>query len=372
MEKTFLHIESLSDLMPYIKDKPEFKVMKQENGTQVVSYIIATDESFDNIGSLECRGITFDRNDKIICRPLHKFFNVNERASTQANVLPWDTVHRVMDKRDGSMINTAMVDGQIRVKTKKSFTSDVAKVAQVWFDNHSNYVEFSRKMVELNCTPTFEYTSPSNRIVLAYEEDEMTLLHVRHNFTGEYWTQEHLNLFASEYGVKMVDLDSWNGSTDFLAEAKNVKGIEGWVIQFRNGDMVKLKTEEYLVSHRLITFVRERDVAEMVLNENLDDVKSAMLERNISLEKLHNVEHRVLTMLRELEVEVESVYEANKHLDRKSFVDVASKYKTFGLMMSLYSYMNPVDDSKYEPRPPDYVEYFKKRLLKEHFGLTSV
>lgn len=361
MEKTFLHIESLSDLMPFIKDKPEFKVMKQENGTQVVSYIIATSESFNNIGSLECRGITFDHNGKIICRPLHKFFNVNERESTQAHVLPWSTVHRVMDKRDGSMINTCEVNGQIRVKTKKSFTSDVAKVAQVWFDNNSNYVDFARKMVELNCTPTFEYTSPSNRIVLAYEEDEMTLLHVRHNFTGEYWTQEHLNMFAMEYGIKMVELDSWNGSTNFLAEAKNVKGIEGWVIQFRNGDMVKLKTEEYLVSHRLITFVRERDVAEMVLNENLDDVKSAMLERNISLEKLHNVEHRVLTMLRELEVEVDEAYEMDKNMSRKDFASKYTGHKYFGLIMQRYS-----------GNEPDYVDYFKKRLLKEHFGLTSV
>lgn len=361
MEKTFLHIESLSDLMPYIQDKPEFKVMEQENGTKIVSYIIATDESFNNIGSLECRGIAFDRNGKIICRPLHKFFNVNERESTQAGVLPWSTVTRVMDKRDGSMINTCDVDGQLCVKTKKSFTSDVAKLAQIWFNKHSNYVEFARKMVEYNCTPTFEYTSPSNRIVLAYEEDEMTLLHVRHNFTGEYWTQEQLSWFATEYRLKMVDLKSFSEPTNFLVEAKSIKGIEGWVIQFNNGDMVKLKTEEYLISHRLVTFVRERDVAEMVLNENLDDVKSAMLERNISLDKLYAVEHRVLMLLREMENEVEEIYAVDKNLSRKDFAMKHKGNKYFGLIMQRYS-----------DQEPDYVKYFKVHLLKEEFGLSTV
>lgn len=361
MEKNFLHIETLSDLMPFISDKPEFKVMKQENGTQVVSYIIATAESFNNKGALECRGITFDADGKIICRPLHKFFNVNERAETQANVLPWSTVHRVMDKRDGSMINTAMVNGEIRVKTKKSFTSDVAKIAQVWFDTHPDYVTFARKLVELNCTPTFEYTSPTNRIVLPYEKDEMTLLHVRHNFTGEYWMQSQLEMYANEFGIKIVDLDSWFGSVDMLNEAKNVKGIEGWVIQFTNGDMVKLKTEEYLISHRLITFVRERDIAEMVLDENLDDVKSAMLERNISLEKLEAVEHRVLMMMREMEKEVEDAYAMDKEMARKDFAMKYTGHKYFGLIMQRYS-----------GNEPDYVKFFKARILKEEFGLTSV
>ena len=361
MEKNFLHIETLSDLMPFIADKPEFKVMKQENGTQVISYIIATDESFDNAGALECRGITFDTDGKIICRPLHKFFNVNERESTQVNVLPWSTVHRVMDKRDGSMINTCLVNNEVRVKTKKSFTSDVAKVAQVWFDQHSNYVRFARELAEMNYTPTFEFTSPTNRIVLSYEQEEMTLLHVRHNFTGEYWNQTQLETLAKNAGVKLVDTMSVADISEFLKSAKDVKGIEGWVIQFANGEMVKLKTEEYLVAHRLITFVRERDVAEMVLDENLDDVKSAMLERNISLDKLHAVEHRVLTILREMENEVEGSFEKNKEMSRKDFAAKYTGHKYFGLLMQRYS-----------GHEPDYVKFFKMRILKEQFGLTSI
>ncbi len=358
----FPTITCLDDLMPHIESHKEIKVMRQENGTQVVCYIVAGDETFDNEFTRECRGITFDKDGKIISRPLHKFFNVNERESTQAHVLPWNTVTRVMDKRDGSMIIPVLVDGKVQIKTKKSFTSDVAKVAQKFFDDdRSDLMTGVVELLTSNFTPIFEYTSPTNRIVLPYEKDEMTLLHVRDNVSGRYFTEKEMRSFASQFNIKLVETMQLSDIPKFLETAKDVKGIEGWVIQFSSGEMVKLKTEEYLISHRLITFVRERDIAEMVLDETLDDVKSAMLERNISLDKLHAVEHRVIQILGQLEDEVEAFFHSYKTLSRKDYAEKAKEYKTFGLMMQMYS-----------GQEPKYVDFFKKTILKEQFDLTSV
>ncbi len=352
------HIDDLKDLM---KDHPEFGIVKQQNGYQVVSYFIAGDESFDSMIARECRGITFDRDGKIVCRPLHKFFNVGERQETQINILPWDKVVRVMDKRDGSMINTCIVDGKVLVKTKRSFTSDVAIVAQKWFDAHPEYLEFAEDAFILGFTPTFEYTSPSNRIVLSYQQEEMTLLHVRNMVTGEYMSQFQLETLCDLYGMTLVDSFTVQNISEFLSKAKDTSGIEGWVIQFEDGEMVKLKTEEYLKHHRTITFVRERDIAEMVLDEMIDDVKSSFIERGMSLDKIHVIEHQVMEILHGLQVEVEGFYEEFRNLERKEFAQIAMKFKTFGLMMQMYV-----------GKEPDYVKYFKAHILKEHFGLTTI
>ncbi len=361
MEMNFLHIEMLSDLLPYISDKREIQIMKQKNETQIVSYIVSTGETFNNIGSIECRGIVFDSLGKIICRPLHKFFNINERIETQMGVLPWNNIHRVMEKRDGSMINTCVINNNVYVKTKKSFTSDVAVIAQQWYGQHKNYINFAQEISSLNCTPTFEFTSPNNRIVLPYVKDEMTLLHIRHNFTGEYWNQSQLEEISNHFNIKLVESILVEDIFQFLKEYKDVKGVEGWVIQFNNGNMIKLKTEEYLKSHRLITFIRERDIAEMILDEKLDDVKSEMIERNISLSKLEAVEHRVLEIIRELEFEVEKVYNEDKNLSRKEFAAKHKGDKCFHLMIKRYS-----------NQEPNYVQFFKDHILKNEFSLKQI
>jgi len=367
----FPHIEHIDELMSKVSSKPEFGIVKQDNGTQVVSYFIATSESFNDEWSRECRGITFGQDGKIISRPLHKFFNVNEREETQIDKIDWSKVTRVMDKRDGSMINTALVNGRLSVKTKRSFKSDVAVKAQMWFDLHSNYIDFARELSAHAMTPTFEYTSPSNRIVLPYESDEMTLLHVRYNVSGEYISQVSLEMMSEDFDIKLVDTVSVSDMLSFVRDSKEVKGVEGWVIQFEDGNMVKLKTEEYLVSHRVITFVRERDIAELVLDEKLDDLTSALVERKISLDKVREVEHRVLTILREIEVEVRDVYELNKNLSRKDFVEAVKGKKTFGLLMQQYSYMHP-GEHRGEVSEPNFAEFFRKNYLKQEFGLTSI
>jgi RNA ligase len=227
-----------------------------------------------------------------------------------------------------------------------------------------------------NCTAIFEWTAPDARIVVHYPEAGLQLLHVRNNITGRYWDSDELHTIADEYGVKMVDeVDEffWTMGGDGLPEtrefdiqkmlkaAETRENIEGWVIQFEDGEMVKLKTKWYMERHRLMTFLRERDIAEAVLNETLDDTKAMLVGEGVNIQEILDIEARVLHEVRQLALAVDLVYNADKHLSRKDFAIKHQGEEFFGLMMS-----------RFIGKEPDFKGYFQKTKLKDMFGLRQL
>lgn len=350
-------------------------------------YMIAGPDTFDDAYSRECRGIVFDHRGEVAARPLHKFFNVNEREETQVHALDWSKVVRVMDKRDGSMIHTVIVprishgglepQWDVRLKSKKTFDSEVAKDAEAFLGLPEN--EPLRKFVKLmtghNQTVIFEWTAPTARIVLHYPTPELRVLHVRDNVTGKYQRRDVIEaLLPKAIGgpfneIKLVDEPQFDVPKEQLGAhllelAKTVEGIEGWVIQFEDGEMVKLKTAWYMERHKCMTFLRERDIARMVVSESLDDVKSMLVGDGVDITPILEIEARVLKDIFDVEHSVKSLApEEDYKLDRKTF---AIKYKDnsgpyFGLLMHLYS-----------GKVPNYIEWFEKNVLDQTYGLRQL
>lgn len=378
-----LKIESLDEFRSHVAHKEEMREAEIGEGCTSFCYMIAADGTFDDAWSRECRGIVFNTAlGKVTGRPLHKFFNVGERESTRVENLDWSKVVRVMDKRDGSMIHSVWTMNGIRLKSKKSFESDVAKAAEDWMHNEPDLKvwKFVSRMVALNKTAIFEWTAPDARIVLHYPDAELRLLHVRDNETGQYMDREDMQGWADEYGVKMVDETDeffdvhdiykdgvWVGSArvldakEILEAAKTREGIEGWVVQFEDGEMVKLKTDWYLKRHRAMTFLRERDIAQLVLDEGLDDLKALLVGEGVDISEVLAIEARVLHVLREMALEVDVAYNADHGLSRKDFAIKHNGSKYFGLLMS-----------KYVGKEPAFKDYFEKNLLKDQFSLRQL
>ena len=361
----FPEITSLDEFWDKVKHKPEIRLIEQPNGFTTVCAMISDKDTYsgeEEAWLRECRGITFDRDGKIACRTLHKFFNVNERVNTKAEALDWSSVKRSMTKMDGSMITPVLVDGHIVFKSKKSFGSEVARLANATATN--NIRELSEILLRIGYTPTFEITSPSARIVLKYDTTSLTLLHVRHNVTGEYYDREQLELISEFFNVPLVedvDFAGWDSTSNYLEN--EATGIEGFVYQFENGDMVKAKCKWYLDLHHSVTFVTERAVAEMVINEVLDDYKSYLVDINdlVLLTKVEEIETRVKSWFVQTEASIDTVIATYTDMDRKSF---AIKYKDnclFGLLMAAYL-----------GKEPNLSEYFVKHILKEEYSLDVI
>jgi RNA ligase len=366
-----------------VAHKPEIRFMDQENGTVICSYIVSCDGTFDEMYSREARGIVFDKNGKVISRPLHKFSNLNQNPEVLYEKIDWSKVTRVMDKRDGSMIHTVAVKNPILpahynfdLKSKKSYTSDVANQAKSFMmrtelDGH-HYVDFCNWCVVNDVTAIFEWTSPIARIVCSYSQDELRLLHIRNNVDGIYMTRDEVHALADRFnipGVADASIESIDSAVfdDVIHAIKankvqelidNTVGVEGWVIQFESGDMLKIKTKWYMDLHHHVTFLRERDIAELVLDEKIDDLKSIFVNQNFNLDLINEIEQRVINDVNVLIKEINSIKIEG---DRRDFAIKYKSHNLFGLLMQ-----------KFSGKEPNYNIFFKKFYLKDRYNLSQI
>lgn len=189
MNYTFPEIRHIDDVRPAIAGRGEFIIAEREH-YDVINYMVAFPDSFDmdnEYGAMrrECRGLKFYKDGRIAARPFFKFFNINERTETNINNVDWSKPYTIMEKRDGSMIHPILIDNKVCWMTKMGIT-EVSAQAEKFIEKNTNYVEFAKWCIENQLTPIFEYTSPNNKIVVRYEKDELVLLAVRHNITGEF------------------------------------------------------------------------------------------------------------------------------------------------------------------------------------------
>jgi RNA ligase len=370
-----IRITSLDEFRAKVAHKEEIREAEIAPGLISFCYMISAENTFDDAWARECRGIVFSKETgRVVGRPLHKFFNVNERPETHVGKLP-AMATRVMDKRDGSMIHTVNTIkkgdsyASYKLKSKKSFSSDVAVAATKWIEQaHMGYDALCQRVQLMDCTAIFEYTAPDARIVLPYYQPKLTLLHIRDNEYGEYWSSDDLKKIAHAFNVECVEETHKTDEEIFafnvaqlVEDAKTRENIEGWIVQFNDDEMVKIKTDWYLKRHRAMTFLRERDIAQLVLDEGLDDVKSMLVGDGVDITEILAIETRVAHELSALAKMVHEVVTADKHLDRKTFAIKHTGHQYFGLIMSAYI-----------GKEPNFKEYFERNLLKDRYSLRQL
>jgi RNA ligase len=202
MHYKFPEIRTIDDVLPHIKGRDEFVVAERDYGI-IVNYAVSMEDTFPPVhvagGSAkmraeraltnamrrECRGLKFYPNGSIAARPFHKWFNVGEREETLPRNIDLNQPHIIFEKLDGSMIHPMLVNGYIRWMTKMGIT-EVSMQAETFVAKHKKYSDFAAWCIENNLTPCFEWCSLKQQIVIAYPEDKLVLLAVRHNITGEY------------------------------------------------------------------------------------------------------------------------------------------------------------------------------------------
>jgi RNA ligase len=378
----FPTINHINDLLPYIEGNSQFRVAEQPNGTTVICYMLQDEDTFRGEHEdwyKECRGITFDTSTgRVVARTLHKFQNVGENESTQPDLIPWNRIVRVMDKRDGSMITPVLLaDGSIACKTKKTFTSAEALAANEFLKADPEKFLWVLKMLQNGYTPTFEWTSPRFPIVLTYDKDELTLLQIRDNTTGNYvveldrhfgddcpfpTVENVLGLFSeakvTDAGIE--NLVSW----EMLKRAAETRtGVEGWIIQADDGQMWKIKTKWYCDLHHSVTFTRYRDVARVVLEDKSDDLKAAFAMTGRSIQPIVDIENRINRELNIIQTAVE-LHAGNGRVLERTAKDMAlalREHALFGLIMRAF-----------RGQEVDYREWYVKNKLDENWSLEVI
>lgn len=202
--------------------------------------------------TLQCRGLIYDHDGAIVARPYAKFFNYGDDENT--GPLDLNAAVQVTDKLDGSLgIAYPTPDGPA-IATRGSFASDQALHATELL--RSKYPAW-RTVAGL--THLFEIIYPDNRIVIDYAGiDELCLHGIVDIPTGVPFVPSRL---ATTWHGPIVQTFPYETLAEALA-AKPRPNAEGFVVRFDGGKMVKLKQDDYVALHRIVTGLNARTVWE--------------------------------------------------------------------------------------------------------------
>ena len=308
MQYPFAYFTHIDDVLPAIKNSPEFIVVEKD-GYTVVNYVVATQDTFPDIHNMltlhgvvepesnairrECRGLVFDLEGKLINRRYHKFFNVNERDETAIHAIDWSRPHVILEKLDGSMVSPCYVNGHLRWMTKMGIT-DTSMEAETFVASRPDYAELAEYYLNAGYTPVFEWCSNKNRIVLDYPVDRLVLTAVREIHSGNYLLQDALEAIGERYGIEVVkayDVSSSKHPSHIIDMVRAAEDAEGVVVRFDDGHMVKIKSDWYVRIHKVKSLLgQERDVVALILNNELDDMLPVLPREDVErVEKFQKV-----------------------------------------------------------------------------------
>tara|TARA_B100000900_G_C20566098_1_gene711169 strand:+ start:94 stop:1119 length:1026 start_codon:yes stop_codon:yes gene_type:complete len=202
---------------------------------------------------MTCRGLVTEiKGDsmRIVARPFKKFFNLEENRYT-----PTDN-YSIWEKMDGSLGILFYYEGEWIICTKGSFTSTQAISAGGLLRN-----KYSKPLssIDKSYTYLFEIIIPGNRIVVDYgDSEQLFLLGVIETSTSR---EINLSDYATRYvyedmGFDVVKCynDSLQGSGSYKALKDIVKDDkEGFIVLFTNGDRIKIKGDEYIRLHKIVS-----------------------------------------------------------------------------------------------------------------------
>ena len=280
-------------------------------------------QSWDEV-TLQCRGLVTDNEGNIVARPYKKFFNIEEGKHTSTEEFD------VFEKMDGSLGILFYYEGELLTNEERyniwfnnnyetgmerffdpnnlpdfenpyykptpkrkgewifasrgSFTSDQSKKGRELLEKY-NY-----QRLDTNYTYLFEIIYPENRIVCNYDYEDVVLLGMIHTETG-YEVDIHL---GNDRDIRFKNLvrnlgfnivKKYDGIKDYNTLKEMVENnAEGFVVLFSNGDRMKVKGEEYIRLHKIMTNISTTGVWEMVssggdVNEHLKDVPDEFYQK---------------------------------------------------------------------------------------------
>jgi RNA ligase len=287
------------------------------------------DRAWDEYTTM-CRGLILDEQGNVVALPFKKFFNIEELDGLGLSI-PKESF-TVTDKWDGSLGISYNWDGKTYLATRGSFVSDQATIG-------TRMLQDRVTQLQGHFTYLFEIVYPENRIVVNYEGKRgLVLLAAFDTETGE---ERDITVLKDIFEcVGTVDIND-------LTKIKELEkpNSEGFVIRFNNGFRVKVKFDEYVRLHRIVTGINPRRVWDILRNgDSLDEFMKGVPEefekwikgiRDELMGRKSEIYSQALTVFAELE----------KLETRKDFaLEVMNKYKDIsGILFAMKDERDPSD-----------------------------
>ena len=202
-----------------------------------------------NAATLQARGLILDSDGYIIARPFNKFFCMGEREETMFKNLPQEEFEAT-EKMDGSLAILFRGDCDFCIATRGSFVSDQAQWANKYLKN-----VWGSKVFNLEYTYLFEAIYPENKIIVNYKGfSGLVLLSCIRIKDGQEMSYNDVRAEAERLDVPLVKRYQFKTMDELVLAVKKIKGTEqeGFVVRFKNGLRVKVKSEDYLRLFKII------------------------------------------------------------------------------------------------------------------------
>ena len=329
--------------------------------------------------TLQCRGLVTNSNGDIVARPFKKFFNYDEHKPED---LPNENFE-VYEKMDGSLgilfyyeyeltdekryniwfnnnYETGMerffdpnnlpdfdnpyydptpkTKGEWILATRGSFVSEQAIKGRELLEKY-DYTRLTKGYTYL-----FEIIYPENRIVCNYDFEDLILLGMIHTKTGDevnIHNGNHEDIrfknLLTNLNFKIVTLyKTWGEGFDLLKEEIS-KDREGYVIRFKSGFRMKIKGDEYVRLHRILTNISNRDIWEYLKdNKPFDELLEKVPDEfnNWVKETARDLTERFLDIDEDYNDIFNSIFSLNE--TKKEFAEKAKQYPHSSILFAMY------------------------------------
>ena len=287
------------------------------------------ENKWDNI-TKSCRGLILDKDGNVIAKSFDKFFNLEEHSTEE---IPNEDFE-VYEKLDGSLGILFWYQGKWILASKGSFVSEQALKGKQILNS-----KYSVEPIPKGYTTLLEIIYPENRIVCNYGDDEvLVVLSMISNASGKELDYDSLLKINEETGLPVVK--KYDGIQDYKTLKSLIsKDREGYVVRFRNGFRMKIKGEEYVRLHRILTGFSNVDIWEYLKDDkNLDELLDRVPDEFDSW--VRNTIKDIKTEYEKLDNEYKWIFKvlmrSPQSESKKGFAEHAKNYKHSGILFKMF------------------------------------
>lgn len=361
------------------EDSPfyESKMVVDGYNVSVFNYRLAQYKDFvtplehrPDLKAYEMRGLTFVFNqdgslfDRFIL--LEKFFNLNQVPESMYSVVKNYKIKYVNNKEDGSIASfIKLPNGKVVGKSKMGFDNEQAKGINRIYKTNEDIKNFVNWCLDNDIVAIFEYVAPHNRIVLKYPKEELILLRLRNNKTGDHIDiKDHFDKLGS---IKIAPFEDDFRDLDHLIELTATQtDKEGSIVTAEDEHgrdfFFKLKTPWYMERHGLLTedLYREHVIIGYILDDKIDDILGQIPEdEKEAHQRINKIISIVKRAISDKMSEIEKSYQVFLKMggNKKEYaLKWRTKDKNFPYVMAMAKGIEPYELAK------DWVREQTKRL----------
>ena len=236
------------------------------------------DSDFNEEIVRECRGLILDEDSlEPVSVPFFKFGNYGESYCPE---IDWESAV-ILEKRDGSLVKVVKLGKDYLISTNGCIDAFKAMMPDDVLCPYKSYGELFMKamgdrlsLLSEGYTYMFELTSPYNKVVVPYDDIEITLIGIRDNksLQEELICDSKLKdsfLLPKRYGFRTLE--------ECIESAHSLPySEEGYVVLDKHFNRVKIKSLEYVNVHhlrgegamtekRILDIIRQNETAEYLI-----------------------------------------------------------------------------------------------------------